>query len=114
MRQSLFKAESNLLLAQSQKHHIEEEYTAARRFYNINPEISTGFIEDFVADPEQPNVNMETMNEANSVLTKPLDFYGCYLSLAQFKKTEIYQSATIKKLCRVIAQMKVEAAAMVE
>ena len=52
MRKSLFKAESNLLLAQSQKHHIEEEYSAARRMYSINPEESAGFIEDFAVNPE--------------------------------------------------------------
>jgi len=71
--------------------------------YNINPELAGGFIEDFQFNSDQPNVNLETMNEVNSVLTRPLDFFGCYISLAQYKKTEIYQSATIKKLCRVIA-----------
>ena len=71
MRDSLFKAQSHLLLSQCQKHYIEKEHSAAQRMYNIDPEKSMGFVEDFVYDPKVPRVTEESMNEANAVLDAP-------------------------------------------
>ena len=65
--------------------------------YNIDPEVSMGFVEDFVFDPKIPKVTEESMNEANAVLDKPFDFFSSYLQLAQYKKADILKSVTIKK-----------------
>ena len=66
--------------------------------YNIDPEKSMGFVEDFVFDPKVPHVTEESMNEANAVLDQPFNFFSGYLQLAQYKKSEIFKSVTIKKL----------------
>ena len=57
-----------------------------------------GFVEDFVFNPDVPDVTLEHMNEINSVLDAPFHFYSGYMQLAQFKKTEIAKSEVIKKL----------------
>ena len=67
-----------------------------------------GFVEDFVFDPYVPKVTEESMNEANAVLDKPFNFFSSYLQLAQYKKSDILKSVTIKKLSQIIAQMRID------
>lgn len=98
MRQALYKASQNLLLAQSQKHYIETEHAAAQRIYNLKSDTKIEFVEDFVFDPSVPNVTEESMNEANAFLTQPLNFYGSYLQLSGYKKQAVLGMGTVKKL----------------
>ena len=114
MRQALYKASQNLVLAQSQKHYIETEHSAAQRIYNLKTDKKVEFVEDFVYDPKVPKVNEETMNDANAFLIQPLNFYGSYLQLSGYKKLDVLQNATVKKLSQIIAQMRVDRQRMID
>ena len=89
MRQALYRASQNLLLAQSQKHYIETEHAAAQRIYNLKSDNKIEYVEDFVFDPKVPEVTEESMNEANAFLTQPLNFFGSYLQMSGYKKQTV-------------------------
>ena len=48
----------------------------------------------------------DTINEANCVLDKPLNFYGGYLMEMMYKKHEVLSQETVNHLLWVISSMK--------
>ena len=50
----------------------------------------------------------EILEDANAVLERPLNFYGGYLMEAMHKKKDILKDAVVKKLLKVIVNLKEE------
>ena len=59
-------------------------------------------------DPEMPEIDELAISEANSVLKKPLNFYGSYLMQVMYKKNEVLTDAVVQHLMKVISQLQKE------
>ena len=59
-------------------------------------------------DPDHPEIDELAISEANSVLQKPLNFYGSYLMQVMHKKNEVLTDSVVQHLMRVITQLKKE------
>ena len=69
MRGSLYTAEQTLFLTEAQKFHLEEENSELKAYIAENrPRYLPEYMEDFVADPDNPEIDELAISEANSVL----------------------------------------------
>ena len=109
MRSSLYTAEQSLFLTEAQKFHLEEENSELKAYIADNrPRYMPEYMEDFAMDPDHPEIDELAISEANSVLEKPLNFYGSYLMQVMHKKNEVLTDSVVQHLMRVITQLKKE------
>ena len=71
------------------------------------------YMEDFAVDPDRPELDQLAIQEANSVLDKPMEFYGGYLMQMMHRKDEILTKGVVKHLMRIISQLQEEKRQMI-
>lgn len=98
-----------MFLTEAQKFYLEEENLELKQYIESRrPVHLPEYMEDFALDPSNPQLDELAVQEANSVLEKPLSFYGSYLMQVMHKKDEVLSHAVIQHLMRIISQLQEE------